>query len=95
MKCKNCGELLPDESQFCNHCGVKIQKMDFCTECGAQISSSSKFCQPSGHNIPAGNIAETNNEIHQNKKTFNHKTITETAEKITTGLKANLKKPRF
>lgn len=28
MKCKNCGAEIPDESKFCNVCGVKIEKLN-------------------------------------------------------------------
>ncbi len=28
MKCYNCGHLLPEESEFCQYCGVKIEEID-------------------------------------------------------------------
>ena len=26
MKCRNCGKFLPEDSEFCQYCGSKIEK---------------------------------------------------------------------
>ena len=63
MYCENCGEKIPDNSKFCNHCGSKlsthiVQKEDivgpnfkFCGNCGVDISEDIAFCHECGINL--------------------------------------------
>ena len=51
--CTNCGNLIPDGSNFCVECGTKLleektvqdsETPNFCTNCGATIDKKASFC---------------------------------------------------
>ena len=54
MLCKNCKNEIRDGSEFCKHCGQKVEKeagFSFCTSCGKQIKSNSLFCKHCGASV--------------------------------------------
>lgn len=48
MKCPNCGNELPVNAKFCQHCGTKIQPQKHCARCGAMLPFNAKFCEKCG-----------------------------------------------
>lgn len=44
--CAHCGATVPENSMFCNSCGMKLSSA--CPNCGAQIIPGSKFCNMCG-----------------------------------------------
>lgn len=50
MKCPNCNREIPNEANFCLHCGTKIVKDSTieCPSCHHVIPSDSKFCPDCG-----------------------------------------------
>lgn len=59
--CKNCGALLPDNSEFCGECGMRLEKDrlqgyntangKMCPFCGAQLPSDAGYCDTCGRKI--------------------------------------------
>jgi class 3 adenylate cyclase/tetratricopeptide (TPR) repeat protein len=49
MKCPQCQNELPDDAQFCNECGKKMEVG--CPECGKSNPHASKFCLKCGHDL--------------------------------------------
>ncbi|MDO4511062.1 MAG: zinc ribbon domain-containing protein [Bacteroidales bacterium] len=43
-RCPHCGNLVPDGSKFCNHCGGVLTSEILCPNCGSTIPSDSAFC---------------------------------------------------
>lgn len=51
IECPSCGEMIPDDSKYCDQCGVELLKCvncgtlgteDFCSECGNPMVSRSQ-----------------------------------------------------
>lgn len=57
MKCLNCGNQLPEGTQFCGDCGQKVVKEEvkytpkFCSQCGNSIGEGTEFCTECGNNV--------------------------------------------
>lgn len=51
MRCFNCGNALPDDSQFCQYCGTDLSKKNCCKSCGASLSSEMDFCPKCGTHV--------------------------------------------
>ena len=56
MKCEKCNNIIPDDSDFCNHCGNKIEKPQEpttlqCEKCGNTLPLDSEFCHFCGNKI--------------------------------------------
>ena len=55
MKCVNCGQEIPDNSQFCGYCGTKVEpklsSKRFCTSCGKELKTNAKFCTSCGASV--------------------------------------------
>lgn len=55
MKCPNCNKEIQESSNFCSHCGVKLEVLiacgnSSCPDYGKKIlPSDSKFCPTCGH----------------------------------------------
>lgn len=71
-KCKECGTLQNQESNFCIKCGAKLDKATdirkFCTSCGRELSDGTVFCEDCGtkcENVTEGTCK--NSEEKQNK----------------------------
>ena len=47
-KCSNCGNEIPVNSKFCNHCGAQIAQSITCPACGHSAPVGSKFCPECG-----------------------------------------------
>ena len=47
-KCSNCGNEIPVNSKFCNHCGAQIAQSITCPGCGHSAPVGSKFCPECG-----------------------------------------------
>jgi len=76
MFCKQCGKKIPDNSQFCNYCGAKVNNI--CSNCGTELPEGSKFCHkcgtPFGENIQSFPIDNLRNSLPKkagNKKSLN------------------------
>lgn len=48
MRCDKCGQLVPDGSAFCNHCGHPMNSLTTCPTCGQSIPANSVFCPKCG-----------------------------------------------
>ena len=48
MKCDKCGQIVPDGSSFCNHCGNAMSHDMVCPSCGQNIPMNSVFCPKCG-----------------------------------------------
>lgn len=48
MKCNNCGNICPEGTKFCTHCGTKLEPANLCPRCGSATVPSAKFCQTCG-----------------------------------------------
>ena len=52
MYCKNCGENLNENQDFCPICGVyKGNGNHYCDDCGGEISENAAFCANCGKNL--------------------------------------------
>lgn len=54
MNCLNCGKTIPDESEFCLHCGKVVKKNTIaprCNGCGKGIPEDSEFCPFCGEKV--------------------------------------------
>lgn len=55
MKCVNCGQEIPDNSQFCGYCGTKVEpklsSKRFCPSCGKELKTNAKFCTSCGASV--------------------------------------------
>lgn len=60
MKCPNCNQTIPDDSEFCQYCGHELKLV--CPKCGADLDDDSDFCKKCGKKI--------------NKKSINKKKTT-------------------
>jgi ribosomal protein L40E len=49
MNCPQCQAELPDDAQFCNKCGGKLELN--CPSCGMSNPPESNFCLKCGHNL--------------------------------------------
>jgi hypothetical protein len=73
LKCSNCGNALPENSNFCNHCGTKIEHNIICKNCGHEAPSGSRFCTQCGHSFnevqasaPINALAHNNDSLGWN-----------------------------
>lgn len=72
--CKNCGAILPDNSEFCGECGVHLDKDQgyntaygkMCPYCGAQLPSDAGYCDTCGRKI--SNVYSGNESINLPKR---------------------------
>ena len=53
--CQKCGAILPDEAQFCDQCGQKMEDWITCKYCGAHVPAGTKFCTQCGAPVSDGN----------------------------------------
>ncbi|HJX38591.1 MAG TPA: SPFH domain-containing protein [Anaerolineae bacterium] len=51
MACPSCGNPIPVNAKFCNHCGAKIGQSMICANCKADIPAGSKFCPNCGNPV--------------------------------------------
>lgn len=61
-RCGKCGNDVPEEGKFCNHCGAPIPKeaersVAKCNACGAENAAESKFCASCGAQLQRGVVA--------------------------------------
>ena len=51
--CRNCGEFLPDDANFCSKCGTStaIPENKKCQNCGSKNEGDSIFCSNCGHKL--------------------------------------------
>ena len=54
MRCSNCGSTVPEGSEFCNHCGARLNVELVCPTCNTVIPSDSQFCPKCGKKVSAG-----------------------------------------
>ena len=48
MRCEKCGQIVPEGSAFCNHCGHAMSQDTVCPSCGQNIPLNSVFCPKCG-----------------------------------------------
>lgn len=88
IKCPNCGADVPDEAQFCNVCGTKLEKEEqrkeeqepVCPKCGVPVTEDMEFCTACGAKLSAEE--ETAPEAEDAKEPVCpncHKTVTQEA----------------
>lgn len=58
--CQKCGAILPDEAQFCDQCGQKMEDWITCKYCGAHVPAGTKFCTQCGTPMSDGNQQDFN-----------------------------------
>ncbi len=55
LKCEKCGELVPEDSKFCNHCGetvkIPISGLKVCENCGETLEADDVFCNKCGAKV--------------------------------------------
>jgi ribosomal protein L40E len=51
MKCKSCGNELPDKARFCFECGTKVDNKIVCPSCSAELPIGAIFCFECGYKI--------------------------------------------
>ena len=75
MKCVNCGQEIPDNSQFCGYCGMKVEpKLNarrFCTSCGKELRPNAKFCTSCGASV----LKKEEKNIGQSSVSYSKDTI--------------------
>lgn len=76
MRCSNCGNELPNNAQFCDNCGQKVQNINssdksFCGNCGAELKNGVQFCGECGFAVSDGKTAgaEMNKPLKKKKRT--------------------------
>lgn len=68
--CTNCKKELPDDAEFCDNCGTKVeaestenkdlqQKAIFCHNCGNALKEGVKFCPKCGQSTEEGALEDT------------------------------------
>ena len=54
MKCRHCGEEIPDKSEFCPRCGqriLRIRPKQICSKCGAEVPEGADHCPGCGGKV--------------------------------------------
>lgn len=69
MRCERCGEVVPDGSAFCNHCGAPLSSETCCPKCGQAIPANSVFCPKCGKMV-RNDMQETVEETAATGATF-------------------------
>ena len=59
MRCFNCGNTLPNDSQFCQYCGTDLSQKNCCKSCGSSLSPEMVFCPKCGAQVEE----EENNQV--------------------------------
>lgn len=78
MICLNCGKAIPDESEFCLHCGKVVKKNIItprCNSCGKGIPEDSEFCPFCGENVISTMVLEkkaSEKIVDRNKAVVNY-----------------------
>lgn len=49
--CPECGQSVPNGSQFCLHCGHQLLVFSLCSRCGKNLPPHARFCSRCGHAV--------------------------------------------
>lgn len=90
MKCNNCNNLIPDDSEFCQYCGATL--LNKCPACGADLPEDSAFCKKCGQKLSisvkieqmsSGNTPSDSENADSSERTYKK------AKKLMHGFKAS------
>ena len=81
MKCGKCGAEIPDDSQYCNVCGTKIDVNLKCDKCGVDIPKESQFCNACGTKIDLSSIQRKDTSQNESIKPVQETPITKNVTK--------------
>lgn len=70
MRCDKCGQIVPEGSAFCNHCGNPMSSTTSCPSCGQSIPANSVFCPK------CGKMVRNDMEDHVQERTESRPTAT-------------------
>lgn len=62
--CPKCGNVVPQDSDFCNKCGTNLSEQLYCSNCGFEYNLGDAFCPKCGTNL-TNNQNNTQNIINQ------------------------------
>lgn len=84
MKCLNCSKEINDNSNFCEFCGSKVEKIVpkslFCTNCGNKLDGGN-FCSCCGMKVSNNQIENEVNNISNENVITNNQVINNNSDK--------------
>ena len=54
MYCRNCGNQVPDQAEFCSSCGQRVNAGTRCSNCGAETLQGAQVCVKCGAGLASG-----------------------------------------
>ena len=54
MYCRNCGNQVPDQAEFCSSCGQRVNAGTRCSNCGAETLQGAQVCVKCGAALALG-----------------------------------------
>jgi len=54
MYCRNCGNQVPDQAEFCSSCGQRVNAGTRCSNCGAETLQGAQVCVKCGAALASG-----------------------------------------
>ncbi|WP_294429453.1 SUMF1/EgtB/PvdO family nonheme iron enzyme [uncultured Treponema sp.] len=75
ISCVKCKTSLPDEANFCSHCGFPVGSLKICrscTECGANLSAIDRFCSQCGKPVRVVKSTDVNPFVNSKSNAANN-----------------------